>query len=160
MSLTTELALKLTSMESSLEYRAITNCARYLEIALQSDRDIVHFLNLEGFITQEVCDDVLNPRPRLTERQNAGQLVTGIRNAVLLSPRHYSTLLSYFRADRARYGGIVDILDREYHKQQQSGVYYYIAATDPSLFPTPNKNRSGSRLHPSGEIMLLCFVEH
>lgn len=106
-----------------MEYRTIVNCSRYLETALKFDRDVVYFLNCEDFITQEVCDDVLHGRSMLTSAQKAGQLVTGIRNKVSLSPQYYSKLVEYLSQDRRKYGGIVDILDREYQKQWQKGSY-------------------------------------
>lgn len=96
-------------------------CSRPLERALQSDRDIVYFLNYEGFITQEVCDDVLNARSLLTSAQKAGQLVTGVRNRVSLSPQGYHILVEHLGQNKRRYGSIVDILEREYARQQGIG---------------------------------------
>lgn len=103
----------------TIEYKTVVNCSKFLETALDSDRDVVYFLNCEGFITQDVCDEVLKPS-MWTGAQKAGLLVTGIRNKVSLSPQHYSKFVDYLRGDRSKYGGIVDLLDREYQKQKQT----------------------------------------
>ncbi len=105
----------------SFEYRTVVSCTKQLETALlRSDRDIVHFLHQEGFITQEVHDEVLNPR-LLNEHQKAGELVTGIRNKVKLSAQDYHTLLNHLRQSGKHYKGIVSILEREYGRQEQTG---------------------------------------
>ena len=102
------------------EFRTVVSCTEQLETALRSiDRDIVHVLHREGFITQEVCDDVLNPRSMLNDHQKAGALVTGIRNKVELSAQNYHTLVNHLRQSGKQYGSIVDILDREYGRQEK-----------------------------------------
>lgn len=58
-------------MDKSLEYSTVEKCIKPLELALPPSG--------EGFITQEVHDDVLNPRSMLTDRQKAGELVIGTR---------------------------------------------------------------------------------
>ena len=109
-------------MAYSNEHSTLVNCSKVLEVALQSDRDVVYFLNSEGFITQEVCDDVLNPRSMLTSAQKAGNLVTGIRNKVSLCPKHYHILVEYFSQNGKRYGETVEILAREYESQEKQGT--------------------------------------
>ncbi len=99
------------------------SCTKQLETALlRSDRNIVHFLYREGFVTQEVHDEVLNPR-LLNDHQKAGELVTGIRNKVELSAQDYHTLLNHLRQSGKHYGSIVNILDEEYSRQEQIGKY-------------------------------------
>ncbi len=88
-----------------------------------SDRDIVHFLHREGFITQELHDEILNPRSMWTDHQKVGELVTGVRNKVKLSAQDYHTLLDHLRPSGKHYRGIVDILDAEYSRQEQTGKY-------------------------------------
>ena len=83
----------------------------------------MHFLHNEGFITQEVHDDVLNPRSMLSSHQKAGQLVTGIRNKVELSAQSYFILLDYLRLGGNQYENIVSILDNEYRRQKHSGEW-------------------------------------
>ncbi len=105
----------------SREYRTVVSCTTQLETALfRSDRAIVHFLHQKGFITQEVHDEVLNPR-LLNEHQKAGELVTGIRNKVKLSAQDYHTLLNHLHQSGKHYEGIVGILEREYDRQKQTG---------------------------------------
>ena len=107
-------------MSDSLEYRTVVSCAKPLEIALRSaDRDIVHFLHQEGFVTQEVHDEVLNPRSMWTTHQKAGELLTGIRNKVELSAQSYHTLLKHLCQGGKQYEGIVSKLDEEYSWQEQ-----------------------------------------
>lgn len=103
--------IKSLNMSESLEYKTIVSCAKQLEIAFSSlDRNLVHFLNQEGFITQEVCDDILNPRSTLTNREKAGELVTGIRKKVELSAPKYHSFLNYLCQRGKQYEDIVNIL--------------------------------------------------
>ena len=109
------------SKGKSREYRTVVNCAKPLGIALRSlDQDIVHFLQQEGFITEEVHDEVLKPRSVWTDHQKAGELVTGIRNRVELSAQNYHTLLNHLRQSGKHYRSIVKILDKEYSRQGQT----------------------------------------
>ena len=108
-------------MAKSREYTTIINCTEKLEIAFRPvDRSIVHFLHREGFITQEVHDDVLNST--LSDHKKAGELVTGIRNKVELDTKNYHDFVTYLRrSGKQYYRSIVKILDKEYSKQQQTG---------------------------------------
>ncbi len=100
------------------------SCTKPLETALRAlDGDIVHFLYQKGFITQEVHDDVLNPRSMLNAHQKAGELVTGIRNKVELSAQNFHTLVDYLRQRGKQYESLVDTLDREYNRQLQTGEW-------------------------------------
>ena len=103
------------------EYRTIVQCTTQLEVALRScDGVIVHFLNQEGFITEEVHDEVLNPR-LLNDYQKATKLVTGVRNKVFLRAQSYHTFLNYLCRRGNHYGSIVKILDEEYNRQLLTG---------------------------------------
>ena len=105
-------------MAESAEYRTIVSCTKQLETTFRSiDRDLVHSLHCEGFITQEVRDDVLNPRSMLNDHQKAGQVVTGIRNKVEQSANSYYMLLNNFCRSGKQYEGIMSILDEEYKRQ-------------------------------------------
>ena len=96
-----------------------------LETALRSDRQIVHFLYREGFIHQNLRDDVMNPRSMLDEHEKAGVLVTRIMDRVKLSAHNYHTLLEHLRQRGKSYESIVKILNREYNRQQQTGEQHW-----------------------------------
>ncbi len=44
------------------EYVTIAQCTEKLEIALESDRAILNFLDREGFIKPNIYEDVNNPK--------------------------------------------------------------------------------------------------
>lgn len=108
-------------MAESREFLTVLNCSKSLETALQSDRDVVHFLHREGFILGDMCDDLLNPRSLLTAAEKAGLLVTSIRNRVKLGAQKYHRLVEYLGQNRRKYGNIVDILEREYAVLGETG---------------------------------------
>ena len=104
-------------MSSTPELQAIKNCASKMEIAFKrSDGDLVHNLEKEGFFQEELCEDVLNPRSMLTERQKAGKMVEAIRDAINLSNKKFHTLLAILRQgeNAAYYSSIVDSLTEEF----------------------------------------------
>ncbi len=102
---------------SQSEYKTLLQCTKKLEIALKSDRNILNFLNLEGFIKPSIYEDVNNPKSLLSASEKAGLLVTGIKDKVELNPKNYHKLMRHFHQDRRMYGDIADILDEEYCKQ-------------------------------------------
>ncbi len=99
------------------EYKTILQCTEELEIALESDKAILNFLDREGFIKPSIYEDVNNPKSMLSASEKAGLLVTGIKNKVKLNPKNYHKLMRHFHHDRRLYGDIADILDEEYRKQ-------------------------------------------
>ena len=105
-------------MAKSFEYMTIVGCTDKLEIALRSaEAGFVHFLHNEGFITQEIHDDVLDPRCMLNSHQKAVKLVTAIRNSVELSAKSYDILVNYLRLHQKMrtYKIMLDILDEKYN---------------------------------------------
>lgn len=93
------------------ELETVRKYTSHLETALKGlDRKLVHFLRDEGFITDEVHDDVLNPRSMLTEAQRAGELVKWIRNRVKLDPSSFHVLLHCFKQSGSLYEPTVDKL--------------------------------------------------
>ena len=70
----------------------------------------MHFLRDEGFVTDNVHDDILTPRSTLTEAERAGELVKWIKNRVKQDPRSFHLLLNYFRQRGALYKPIVSEL--------------------------------------------------
>ncbi len=95
----------------------IARCTEKLEIALESDKPILNFLDMEGFIKPNIYEDVNNPKSMLSVSEKAGLLVTGIKNKIKLNPKNYHKLMRHFHQDRRLYGDIADILDEEYRKQ-------------------------------------------
>ena len=108
-------------MAVSREFLTIKQCSASLETALQSDRNIVYYLNRKGFITDEMFQDLVNPRSMLSASQKAGQLVVRIRNRVKLSPKDYHKLVAHLRQSGKQYSSIMEILDREYSRLGETG---------------------------------------
>ena len=101
-------------MSSSPEYETIVNCTVGLEIIFKGcESSMVHFLRREGFIREAVSDDVLDPRSMLTQRDKAGRLVEGIRDAVFLNKDMFHTLLNHLRTCGKYYSSTVDSLSKE-----------------------------------------------
>ena len=102
-------------MSDSPELEAVRKCTSHLETALKVlDREFVHFLRDEGFITDNVHDDILTPRSMLTEAERAGELVKWIKNRVKQDPKSFHLLLQHFRRRGALYKPIVNELSAEY----------------------------------------------
>jgi len=101
-------------MSESPELKAIKKCAPNLERALKGlDRDLVHFLNDEGFISDEVLNKVLNPVSVWSEDDKATELVKWIRNRVKQDPASFHTLLAWFKARGKYYEPIMMALEAE-----------------------------------------------
>lgn len=104
-------------MSESRECRAIKKCASDLEKVLEfRDRSFVYLLHNKGFITQQVCDEVLNPKSQLRSEEKAGELVKGIRNAVSTNPGHYYQIFVGCLKDQKdeKYDTLLSKLNREY----------------------------------------------
>ncbi len=97
----------------SQEYATLVSCTDKLEIALTGDRDILHFLEQEGY---NIPDDVNNPKLMLSAQEKAALVVTAIKNKVSLSSRNYQKLLDHFHTNERVYGGIITILEQTYNK--------------------------------------------
>ena len=101
-------------MSSSPEYEAIVKYAVGLETALKGcGSGMVHFLETEGFIRESVAEDIRNPTSMLTERDKAGKLVEGIRDAVFMDKDMFHTLLEHLRKSGKFYKSTVDNLTKE-----------------------------------------------
>ena len=101
-------------MAESREYTTLVKHSEKLEIALSSHTDILHFLNKEGFITDNVYYEVCDPKSMISPAEKSCKVVNAIRNKVKLNPQNYHKLLHHFRQDRRSYGDIADILDNEF----------------------------------------------
>ncbi len=110
------MSIYIAKVEMSLleQHTTILKCASQLETALRSDRDITHYLVRERFISEEVYDDVLDPRLMLSATDKAGMLVTGIRQKVKTNSQYYSKLMRYFYGNRDKYVDIIQTLEDSY----------------------------------------------
>ncbi len=97
----------------SKEYATLDSCSDRLEIAFTRDRDILHFLEQEGY---NIPDDVINPKSMLSDQEKAGLVVTAIKNKVSLNSRNYQKLLDHFHSNERVYGDIITILEQAYNK--------------------------------------------
>ncbi len=100
-------------MTESNEFATLVSCTGELERALTGDREILHFLQHEGY---NLSDDVSNPKSLLSAQDKAGLVVAAIRNKVSLSSRNYQKLLDHFHCNERVYGDIIAILDQTYNK--------------------------------------------
>ena len=97
------------------ELEAIRKSTPYLETALKMlNRGLVYFLEEEGFISDDVCEKVLNPRTPLSEVERAGELVTRIRDRVKIDSRSFHQLVDRLKQDGATFEPIVKKLEAEY----------------------------------------------
>ncbi len=100
---------------ASKEYDTLVSCTGKLEIALNGDREILHFLEQEGYNIPD-HDEVSNPRSRLSAQEKAVIVVTAIKNKVRLNSKNYQKLLHHFDSNERVYGDIITILDQAYNK--------------------------------------------
>ena len=109
-------------MSDSLELKTIKKCAPMLETALVGlDSKFVHFLQEEGYITDDVHDKILNPASLMSGLDKASELVKWIRNRVQLHSESYYMLITWFRKNGKLYQPIVDILELEFNREASQG---------------------------------------
>ena len=105
-------------MEDSVEFKTVRRCTVALETALKGlDRKMVDFLNQNGFITDDVCDQVLNRVTLLSAADKAHELVKGIKNRVKLDKGSYFVLVGGLTQGGVLYQPILNILAEEYQRQ-------------------------------------------
>ena len=112
-------------MEESVEFKTVKRCTVALETALKGlDRNMVDFLNQNGFITDDVCDQVLSTKTLLSPADKAYGLVKGIRNRVMQDKESYFVLVGGLTQGGVLYKPIVTMLAEAYQKQveQESGA--------------------------------------
>ena len=102
-------------MSDSPELETVRKCTSHLETALKVlDRDLVHFLRDEGFVSSDVHDGILYPRSILTEVERAGELVKWIGNRVKQDPKSFHILLHHFKQRGVLYEPILEKLKAQY----------------------------------------------
>ena len=106
-----------------IEIKTLDNNVVQLETVLSGlERELVHFLNREEFITDSVCNKVLDPRSSLDEDEKAGELVKGIKKRVKQDSASYYTFLNELKRHGKRYQPIISKLEAEYAKLQGAGT--------------------------------------
>ena len=87
-------------------------CTIQLETALLGlERDLVHFLFQNGFISDDVRDKVLNPVSVLSEAEKAGEVVRWIKNRIKQDPTNYHVLMGKLQQCGKRYQPIINRLE-------------------------------------------------
>jgi hypothetical protein len=106
---------------SAVELKTLVFCTTQLEMAFAgADRELIHFLYCENFISDSVRDTVLNPRSLLSDREKAGELVKGVKKKVKEDPRNYYTLINKLKQNQsAYYKPLLGTLEAEYECQQR-----------------------------------------
>ena len=120
-------------MEDSVEFKTVSKCTVELETALKGlDRKMVDFLYRNGFITDDICDQVLNRVTLLSAADKAHELVKGIKNRVKQDKESYFVLVDGLTQGGVLYQPIVNILTEEpvprisSMQQQQSRKCVYV----------------------------------
>ncbi len=97
-----------------------------------NDRDIVHKLEKQYLIPQDVHNQVLNPNCLWSSREKSGKLVQSIRNKVYLNRDNFYKLLTTFKSDEEKYDDIIKILESEMQKisgYSSSECYFSVIVT-------------------------------
>ena len=96
----------------SAEFMTVELCTIQLETALLGlERDLVHFLCQNGFISDEVRDYVLNPVSVLSEAHKAGEVVRWIKNRIKQDPASYHVLMGKLQQCGNRHQPIMNTLE-------------------------------------------------
>jgi len=115
-------------MGEEVESRVLLRCTSQLENALESDSDLAHYLNSEGYLKDDDYETVVNPTSALSRREKASLLVGGVKNKVALKPERYHDFVKHLRLNARKYGDIVSILDATYGKLARLASYNTIIA--------------------------------
>ena len=104
---------------ASVELKTLQECTTQLETALGwLERDLVHFLNREGFISDSIHDSVLKSPSMLDEAEKAGELVKWIKRRVKQDYTSYHKLVAKLKEFGNVYGPVLRALEAEHSKQQ------------------------------------------
>ena len=128
-------------MEESVEFKTVKKCIVPLETALKGlDRNMVEFLYQNGFISDDVYDQVRSAKTLLSVADKAYELVKGIKNRVKQDKESYLVLVNWLTESGAMYQPIVNTLTEEYQKQLVSEQ-----ATSSVPASVPNKKKARSK---------------
>ena len=101
-------------MSDSVESNVLLRSTSLLERAFESESDLAHHLNKEGYLKDDDYDDVINPKTMLSRKENASILAGGIKNKVEQNPQRYHEFLKDLRLSPRKYGDVVDLLDKHF----------------------------------------------
>ena len=125
-----DLSLHLTLSSSntimSLEYTTLEKCNDQLKTSLGSDfTKLASYIFGEGFINEELYEEVVEPRSINSGDDRANKLMLQIMSQVELEPSNYYKLINHLRHDKKKYTDIINLLDVTYFGLpcHQSGRY-------------------------------------
>lgn len=106
------------------ELETLKKCDTHLISTLDGniDRALVNFLAQQGFIKEDLRQEIIEPISSLNPKEKAGKLVEGIRNAVSLDSKKYHILISYFEGGGAYYEAIVEIMTKQFKELKEKKV--------------------------------------
>ena len=111
------------SVVYSTESITLENCTSQMETALEgTERETVHFLHRESFITDSIRNKILHSSTMMSEEEKAGELVSWIKKRVKQDRTSYYTLVNELKRHGNRYWPILAKLEAEYTRQQRTGV--------------------------------------
>ena len=143
-----------------MEFKTVKKCTVALETALKGlDRNMVDILYQNGFITDDVYDQVLNPVTVLSAADKANELAKGIKNRVKLDKWSYFVLVSGLTQGGVLYQPIVNTLAKEYWRQivNSTSPQYQQGQGDPGS----QNQQQANPLSNGGEWMLdIIFLVH
>ncbi len=97
-----------------MEYTTLVHCTEMLEIAVQEDKAVTHFLHMNGLISEGTFDSVSDPRSTtLNPMEKASLLVRDIKLKVRLNHENYHILIRYFSENKLQYKDILNILNKK-----------------------------------------------
>lgn len=141
------------SIPESKEYTTLVQCTPKLEAQLQNDRDILHALYKVKLIGEEAYNDALNPRSMLSNAQKAGAVVRDIKRTVFINNKKYDNLLQAFNQKPEIYGGIVEILNKQYGASPLKS-----AAPDPAVQKKKPAVKKAPSSHPPYSEMIIQAI--
>jgi hypothetical protein len=99
------------------------------------EREVVHFLYRENFISESVRNRVLSPGSGWGEEEKAGELVKGVTKRVKQAPTSYYTLVNELKRYGKRYQPILSKLEAEYAQQANlAGEFYTLYRPFPQIY--------------------------
>ena len=105
----------------------LKKCTRKLELAFQSDRQILLHLYQEDVIDQSFFDALTDPKSWLTPEEKAAKLVAELKRLVELDIKFYHMLVQYMQEQKymnKKYESILQILNENHTEQRVVGVKY------------------------------------